>query len=132
MFRRLILAALFIFFGNFVNAETLLIHNATRGELLYTKHCITCHSTQIHWREKKLVTDWTSLQSEVQRWQGIAGLWWDKEEIEDVVQYLNDTYYRYPCRADRSSPTSASPCQNQDDITAEPSFVLQIDKLNHI
>ncbi|CAH1385120.1 cytochrome c [Candidatus Nitrotoga sp. M5] len=119
MFRRLILAALFIFSGNFVNAETLLIHNATRGELLYTKHCIACHSTQIHWREKKRVTDWTSLQSEVQRWQGIAGLGWDQEEIDDVAQYLNVIYYHYPCQTDESSTTTANICQNQGDMTAE-------------
>jgi mono/diheme cytochrome c family protein len=25
-------------------------HN--RGERLYTTHCIACHSTQMHWRDK--------------------------------------------------------------------------------
>ena len=24
----------------------------TRGELLYTTHCVACHSTQMHWREQ--------------------------------------------------------------------------------
>ncbi|MFZ1547205.1 MAG: cytochrome c [Candidatus Nitrotoga sp.] len=96
MSQRLILAVLFVFFGNFANAEAQLIHNATRGELLYTTHCIACHSTKIHWREEKLVTDWTSLQSEVQRWQGVARLGWGSEDIENVARYLNAIYYRYP------------------------------------
>jgi len=96
MFQRLILAVLFVFFGNSANADTQLIHNVTRGELLYSTHCIACHSTKIHWRENKLASDWSSLQSEVQRWQGIARLGWDNEDIENVARYLNATYYRYP------------------------------------
>lgn len=96
MFQRLILAVLFVFFGNFANADAQLIHNATRGELLYSTHCIACHSTKIHWRENKLASNWSSLQSEVQRWQGIARLGWDNDDIESVARYLNATYYRYP------------------------------------
>ena len=96
MFQRLILAVLFVLFGNFANAEAQLIHNAPRGELLYSTHCIACHSTQVHWREKKLVTDLASLQSEVQRWQGIAKLGWNNEDVEDVARHLNTIYYRYP------------------------------------
>lgn len=96
MFQRLILAVLFVFFGNSANADAHLIHNAIRGELLYSTHCIACHSTKIHWRENKLASDWSSLQSEVQRWQGIARLGWDNEDIENVARYLNTTYYRYP------------------------------------
>ncbi|MEO6423313.1 MAG: hypothetical protein ABIR84_11730 [Candidatus Nitrotoga sp.] len=98
MFRKLILTGLFVFCGNFANAEAQLIQNTTpsRGELLYSTHCIACHSTQVHWREKKLVTNLESLQSEVQRWQGVSRLGWNNEDIEDVAHYLNTIYYRYP------------------------------------
>lgn len=96
MFGRFILAVLFVFFGNFANAEALIIHNAARGELLYSTHCIACHNTQVHWREKKLVTNWASLKSEVRRWQEISKLGWTNEEIKDVAQHLNIIYYHYP------------------------------------
>lgn len=98
MLSKLILAGLFIFCGNFVNAEAQLIQNTTpsRGELLYSTNCIACHTTKVHWREMKLVTNLESLKSEVQRWQGISGLGWNNEDIEDVAQYLNTIYYRYP------------------------------------
>ncbi len=96
MFRRLIFAVLFVLFGNFANAEAQLIVNAPRGELLYSTHCIACHGTQVHWREKKLVADWTSLQSQVQRWQGISRLGWNNDDIEEVARYLNIIYYHYP------------------------------------
>ena len=95
MFRRLIFAIPFIFFGINANAETQL-HTATRGELLYSTHCIACHKTQVHWREKKLVTDWTSLKSEIQHWQEISKLGWNNEDLEDVARHLNTVFYHYP------------------------------------
>jgi mono/diheme cytochrome c family protein len=66
-----------------------------RGELLYSTYCSNCHSEQVHWREKKLVTDWPSLVAEVHRWQGNAKLDWSKDDVEDVARYLNDLYYHY-------------------------------------
>ena len=32
----------------------------SRGELLYITHCVACHRTQIHWRDKRQVVDWSS------------------------------------------------------------------------
>jgi mono/diheme cytochrome c family protein len=66
----------------------------SRGELLYATHCIACHTREIHWRQKKLVTDWASLQTQVRRWAANAGLGWSDEEIADVARYLNATQYR--------------------------------------
>jgi mono/diheme cytochrome c family protein len=68
----------------------------SRGELLYTTHCVACHSTQMHWRQKKLATTWDTLKAQVQRWQGVAGLDWSEVEVEEVARYLNETIYRYP------------------------------------
>jgi mono/diheme cytochrome c family protein len=68
---------------------------ATRGELLYSTHCIACHTTQVHWREQKLAWDWATLSQQVRRWADIAGLGWSDEEIVDVARYLNATYYRF-------------------------------------
>ena len=68
---------------------------ATRGELLYTTHCIACHTTQVHWRQQKLVTDWASLNHQVRRWAGNTGLDWTDEEIGEVARYLNAAFYRF-------------------------------------
>ncbi|MEO7401770.1 MAG: cytochrome C [Polaromonas sp.] len=70
--------------------------DAARGELLYSTHCIACHGEKMHWRDKKRVTDWKSLQTEIDRWQGVSGLGWRQEDIADVARYLNTAYYRYP------------------------------------
>jgi mono/diheme cytochrome c family protein len=68
---------------------------SARGELLYSTHCIACHSREIHWRQKKLATDWASLEAQVRRWAGNAGLGWSDEEIADVARYLNAVDYRF-------------------------------------
>jgi mono/diheme cytochrome c family protein len=96
MLRRSLLAALLILAGNAATAGTQSSPGATRGELLYSAHCITCHSAQVHWRDKKLVTDWASLQTEVRRWQGAAGLGWNDRNIAGVTRHLNTLYYHYP------------------------------------
>ncbi len=66
-----------------------------RGELLYSTYCIACHTTEIHWRDKKLVTDWTSLKAQVRRWQATTGVVWNESDIGDVARYLNQLYYHY-------------------------------------
>jgi len=70
-----------------------------RGELLYQTHCVACHDRQVHWRDRKLVGDWTGLAAEVRRWQANLGLAWSDDTIEEVTRYLNDTIYRFPDRS---------------------------------
>jgi mono/diheme cytochrome c family protein len=67
----------------------------SRGEMLYSLHCIACHTTQMHWRDNKLATDWNSLKLQVRRWQGVAGQQWSDAEIADVAAYLNDSIYHF-------------------------------------
>ncbi len=84
-----------------LSAQSPSISAPSRGELLYTTHCIACHTTQVHWRDRRLVTDFASLVAQVGRWQKNSGLDWSSEEILDVVRYLNTTIYRFPDPAPR-------------------------------
>ncbi len=68
----------------------------SRGELLYTTHCIACHTTRMHWRSDRLVSEWTSLNAQVRRWQGNAGLQWGDADVIEVARYLNETIYNFP------------------------------------
>ena len=76
----------------------------TRGELLYSTHCNACHTSQIHWREQKLATDWSSLVIQVRRWQNIIGLRWSEGEVTDVAYYLDATYYRFKSTGQSINP----------------------------
>ncbi len=91
--------ALAVFFGLCINVAAFAADpapDASRGELLYGKHCNACHTTVVHWRDKKLATDWSSLQAQVNRWQGNMGLGWSKADIAEVARHLNTLYYHYP------------------------------------
>jgi mono/diheme cytochrome c family protein len=94
MLRRWKLVVLLISLGSVAHAETQPTPDATRGELLYQTHCIACHGDEVHWRDKKLVTDRKSLQSEIRRWMEVSGLRWSNEDIAEVGRYLNAAYYR--------------------------------------
>lgn len=67
-----------------------------RGALLYETHCGACHTTQVHWRERRLVTDWASLSHQVWRWQDNANLSWSPADVDAVARYLNARFYRMP------------------------------------
>jgi mono/diheme cytochrome c family protein len=73
---------------------------ADRGELLYAIHCIACHSEQLHWRDRKVASDWPRLNAEVRRWQTAARLNWSEDDIVAVARYLNVTVYHLPQTGD--------------------------------
>jgi mono/diheme cytochrome c family protein len=72
--------------------------NADRGRLLYDTACGECHTTQPHWRDKRIVKSWPELLFQVERWQRVAGRAWTAAEIEDVAAYLNHRFYRMSCQ----------------------------------
>ena len=95
MLRRSIVVVLFALFCNSPAVVAQPVRDQARGELLYSTHCIACHNIQLHWRDKKLVTNWNGLSAEVRRWQKTSGLGWNDEDISAVTRYLNDRYYHY-------------------------------------
>lgn len=70
-----------------------------RGALLYDTACSQCHTTQPHWREKRLVRSWSELVFQVDRWQKVAGQNWREADIRDVASFLNDRFYHLSCPA---------------------------------
>lgn len=81
----------------------------SRGELLYNTNCIACHSTQMHWRSRRLATDWTSLQEQVRRWQQAASLDWRDEDIVEVARFLNERYYGFTPATTSGSLSASGP-----------------------
>ena len=88
--------ALCLVWSTHASAHDPLKHSESRGALLYSMHCNACHTSEVHWREQKLATDWNSLKDQVRRWQTRIGLIWSEEEITDVAHYLNAAYYGFP------------------------------------
>jgi mono/diheme cytochrome c family protein len=79
-----------------VHAQPAPLPSPSRGQLLYSTHCVTCHSTQMHWRNDRRAQDWDTLKIQVRRWQGNAGLEWGEADITEVARHLNDSIYHFP------------------------------------
>jgi mono/diheme cytochrome c family protein len=111
MFHKMFLVALALL-GSFGVAHAQGKSSPSRGELLYNTHCIACHNTQVHWRDRKLASDWPHLKTEVDRWQKMTGLRWRDEDVTEVARYLNTRYYHFPApalsRGSTGNPTALS------------------------
>ena len=71
--------------------------DVNRGQALYEIRCIECHDVSVHGRHNLAAKNYEEIRSWVIRWNNTLGGLWDKEDIEDVIAYLNTRYYRYPC-----------------------------------
>lgn len=68
----------------------------SRGQLLYQNHRIRCHTSVVHVREKRRADSLAAIESWVRRWSTEEKLGWGNEEVVEVVDYLNQRYYRFP------------------------------------
>jgi mono/diheme cytochrome c family protein len=69
--------------------------DVSRGEALYSNHCVACHTCKAHTRRDPLVQNLAQLAQEVDRWQGNQKLGWTADERAAVVDYLNRVYYKF-------------------------------------
>jgi len=69
-----------------------------RGQMLYENHCMSCHESVVHIRGDQRSRSLAELRGRVSHWAGDLRLRWGKEEVEEVVTYLNDRYYKFESR----------------------------------
>ena len=67
-----------------------------RGQGLYENHCQFCHTPKIHSRPGRPPLARDDLRGIVDHWRKQQGLTWSTEDVEDVVEYLQQTRYRAP------------------------------------
>jgi hypothetical protein len=67
--------------------------DAGRGRLLYENHCMVCHTSVVHVRERRKAASREEIQTWIQHWRKELGLQWGTAEVDDVTKYLNDRYY---------------------------------------
>jgi mono/diheme cytochrome c family protein len=80
-----------VLMSSYVNADD----DAVRGKLLHEQSCTKCHDTAVYSRPDKRITSLGALQGQVRRCTRPAGAEWDKQDIADVVEYLNRNYYHF-------------------------------------
>jgi len=78
--------------AEFVRAEP---PSFERGRMLYENHCRVCHTEKVHARTPRLALNRQELREIVMKWVEQENLPWRREEVEDVVHFLNLTRYHY-------------------------------------
>ena len=66
-----------------------------RGRALYENHCQVCHTSQVHSRVNRIVISRSELREIIEKWQAQQQLTWSAQDVEDVVDFLNRTRYRF-------------------------------------
>ena len=67
-----------------------------RGQMLYERHCVACHTPAIHARRNPLPMTQDELRMLVDTFRREANIGLTRDEIDDIVEYLNRTRYRLP------------------------------------
>lgn len=66
-----------------------------RGKALYEHHCQGCHEDWAHSREGRKATGREDLRKRTEAWAIHSDLPWTRGEVEDVVDYLDRSFYRF-------------------------------------
>lgn len=69
--------------------------DAQAGKELHDQHCMQCHDSSVYTREDRRVNSLEALHKQVRRCDASLGLRWFDQDVENVVQYLNQTYYNF-------------------------------------
>lgn len=73
-----------------------------RGYQLHEENCIACHAsrygndgTEIYTRPNHRIKNLAALVKQVRRCKDNIGLTWFDDEVNDVTEYLNKTFYQF-------------------------------------
>ncbi len=65
------------------------------GKQLLEEHCTQCHDSSVYTRKDRFITSKEALSKQVHRCAINSGAQWFDEDVADVVNYLNATYYKF-------------------------------------
>ncbi len=65
------------------------------GDDLHFESCTGCHDSSVYTRENRRVSSLKQLGRQVRFCRDTIGVSWFDDEVEDVIAYLNATYYRF-------------------------------------
>lgn len=75
-------------------ASALAAGDAARGEKLHAS-CLQCHGTELYVPPKARIKSLAALKKEVARWGDYYNPAFSKQDIEDLVEWLNQGFYKF-------------------------------------
>jgi len=85
----------------FIALTSLLVLGSTavadvkNGQQLHDSNCMKCHDDGVYTREDRFIKNHEALKTQVQRCELNLGLQWFDEQVDDVTNYLDQTYYNF-------------------------------------
>ncbi len=84
------------------STQVLAAGDVQRGRDLHKDNCISCHAnmlggdgTGIYTRPDRKIESFEALNNQVKRCKTALGVEWPQHQIEDVIAYLNETFYKF-------------------------------------
>jgi len=68
--------------------------DAERGRQLNAANCQQCHDDGLYRSSARKAGSIAAIAAQVRKGEQALGLGWSDEEVADVTEYLNKTYYR--------------------------------------
>lgn len=65
------------------------------GQTLHDANCQKCHDSSVYSRPDRKITSLEGLRKQVKRCELSQDLTWFDDQTENVVQYLNSSYYKF-------------------------------------
>lgn len=69
--------------------------DASKGEKLHNAKCTGCHDTRQYTRPNRIVHTLDDLHARVQFCDSASGANFSLEDIDDVVAFLNEKFYKF-------------------------------------
>ncbi len=69
------------------------------GQELYNDHCDSCHESFTHPGKDRKVQSLSDLKKRITSWAEHTGQYWSEQDINDVVYYLNKSYFHFDEKA---------------------------------
>ncbi len=66
------------------------------GQSLVDKSCQQCHDNDIYTRSNSILNSFPELQARVEFCENAANAHWNETQINQVIDYLNISYYKFP------------------------------------
>lgn len=92
---RSILATFLIITASAAQADALLLGDAAKGKALHDRYCTGCHDNGVYTRADRSVGSAEGLIGRVKLCNTQLKTGLSKDEMNDVVKYLNDSFYRF-------------------------------------
>lgn len=74
---------------------TVSAQDAADGKVLYETYCGGCHYERVHQRTRTDLRDLSDLRDTVALWAKQTKRTYTLDELENMVQYLNESHYRF-------------------------------------